>query len=355
MGGEKNDESPEIIDGDGRRRRGPLDGKCRLMRRTRRSPLSSRRWASAFFKRPTRALRKRQGTRRRRDHLYRPDLDDGRRPDRSDQLADRPESRCDRGFCQRHGRARPALKKAMDRGIKVISWDSGVGQGRPPVHLNPSSAADRQHDHQAPPQSARRRRVAWLSPPQRRPTRIRGSPNEEGPGQLQGINWSPPSMATTWPTSPIARRKAHQSHPNLKGHHSGDLRRHRRRGQAVTRTARPRSAQINVTVWASPPKWPTREVRRLEVVRHLESDRPRLFGNDDRLRPHQRCRSQARARELQDGPHGHGQASTRTTKAPWPTRSSMMPRTSRNSRRSSDRHERRRPPLIRLPATFSPF
>jgi len=32
----------------------------------------------------------------------------------------------------------PALKKAMDRGIKVISWDSGVAQEGRMVHLNPS-------------------------------------------------------------------------------------------------------------------------------------------------------------------------------------------------------------------------
>ena len=32
----------------------------------------------------------------------------------------------------------PALKKAMDRGIKVISWDSGVAQDGRMVHLNPS-------------------------------------------------------------------------------------------------------------------------------------------------------------------------------------------------------------------------
>ena len=35
----------------------------------------------------------------------------------------------------------PALKKAMQRGIKVISWDSGVAPGRPPVHLNPSDTS----------------------------------------------------------------------------------------------------------------------------------------------------------------------------------------------------------------------
>ncbi|WP_181708102.1 rhamnose ABC transporter substrate-binding protein [Chthonobacter rhizosphaerae] len=33
----------------------------------------------------------------------------------------------------------PALKKAMDRGIKVISWDSGVAPEGRLVHLNPSS------------------------------------------------------------------------------------------------------------------------------------------------------------------------------------------------------------------------
>lgn len=33
----------------------------------------------------------------------------------------------------------PALKKAMDRGIKVISWDSGVAPDGRMLHLNPSS------------------------------------------------------------------------------------------------------------------------------------------------------------------------------------------------------------------------
>lgn len=35
----------------------------------------------------------------------------------------------------------PALKKAMDRGIKVISWDSGVAPEGRLMHLNPSSNA----------------------------------------------------------------------------------------------------------------------------------------------------------------------------------------------------------------------
>ncbi|MBH0239498.1 rhamnose ABC transporter substrate-binding protein [Methylobrevis albus] len=35
----------------------------------------------------------------------------------------------------------PALKKAMDRGITVISWDSGVAPAGRQMHLNPSSSA----------------------------------------------------------------------------------------------------------------------------------------------------------------------------------------------------------------------
>ncbi|MCB1332489.1 MAG: substrate-binding domain-containing protein, partial [Roseivivax sp.] len=35
----------------------------------------------------------------------------------------------------------PALKKAMDRGITVISWDSGVAPEGRQMHLNPSSNA----------------------------------------------------------------------------------------------------------------------------------------------------------------------------------------------------------------------
>lgn len=34
----------------------------------------------------------------------------------------------------------PTLKKAMDRGITVISWDSGVAPEGREMHLNPSSA-----------------------------------------------------------------------------------------------------------------------------------------------------------------------------------------------------------------------
>ena len=33
----------------------------------------------------------------------------------------------------------PALKRAMNRGITVISWDSGVAEGGRQMHLNPSS------------------------------------------------------------------------------------------------------------------------------------------------------------------------------------------------------------------------
>lgn len=35
----------------------------------------------------------------------------------------------------------PTLKKAMDRGITVISWDSGVAPEGRAMHLNPSSSA----------------------------------------------------------------------------------------------------------------------------------------------------------------------------------------------------------------------
>ena len=39
----------------------------------------------------------------------------------------------------------PSLKKAMSRGITVISWDSGVAADGRQVHLNPSSNAYWQH------------------------------------------------------------------------------------------------------------------------------------------------------------------------------------------------------------------
>ncbi|MBD4375390.1 substrate-binding domain-containing protein, partial [Xanthomonas citri pv. citri] len=35
----------------------------------------------------------------------------------------------------------PVLKKAMQRGIKVVSWDSGVAPAGRQIHLNPSNNA----------------------------------------------------------------------------------------------------------------------------------------------------------------------------------------------------------------------
>ena len=64
---------------------------------------------------------------------------DGRRPDRGDQLADRPEGRRHRHLGQRRRRAGAGVKKAMERGIKVISFDSGVAPEGRMMHLNPSS------------------------------------------------------------------------------------------------------------------------------------------------------------------------------------------------------------------------
>ena len=56
----------------------------------------------------------------------------------------------------------PALKKAMERGITVISWDSGVAPEGRQLHLNPSRhRPDRQDHHQARrrlPARGRRRR-----------------------------------------------------------------------------------------------------------------------------------------------------------------------------------------------------
>ena len=106
----------------------------------------------------------------------------------------------------------PSLKKAMQRGITVISWDSGVAEEGRQMHLNPSSnRADRQHDHQAGRRShARRRRsrgavgLGDRDQPEHLDRR-----DEQGDGRTTPAStWWRPSMATTWRTSPTAKRRA---------------------------------------------------------------------------------------------------------------------------------------------------
>lgn len=48
---------------------------------------------------------------------------------------------CDRNFRERSGRRRAGAEKAMQRGIKVVSWDSGVAKAGRQIHLNPSNNA----------------------------------------------------------------------------------------------------------------------------------------------------------------------------------------------------------------------
>lgn len=48
---------------------------------------------------------------------------------------------CDRDFRERSGRRRAGAEKAMQRGIKVVSWDSGVAKAGRQIHLNPSNNA----------------------------------------------------------------------------------------------------------------------------------------------------------------------------------------------------------------------
>lgn len=48
---------------------------------------------------------------------------------------------CDRHFRQRSGRGGAGAEKAMQRGIKVVSWDSGVAPAGRQIHLNPSNNA----------------------------------------------------------------------------------------------------------------------------------------------------------------------------------------------------------------------
>ena len=44
---------------------------------------------------------------------------------------------CDRHFRQRSGRGGAGAEKAMQRGIKVVSWDSGAAPAGRQIHLNP--------------------------------------------------------------------------------------------------------------------------------------------------------------------------------------------------------------------------
>lgn len=152
----------------------------------------------------------------------------------------------------------PALKKAMDRGIKVISWDSGVAKGRP---LDASQSviepADRQHDHQARRrQSARRRRCrSALGLRNGDQSEYVDRRNEEGPGNYKGIN----VVATVYGDD--LTDKSHretqgliQSHPNLKAIIAPTSVGIVAAAQAVTDAGK--IGQINVTGLGLPPKWP---------------------------------------------------------------------------------------------------
>ena len=201
----------------------------------------------------------------------------------------------------------PTLKKAMQRGIKVISWDSGVAPEGRQLHLNPSSsplignmiiklAADHLPDGGD---------VAVLSA-----TATATNQNtwieemNKVKGNYPGIN----VVATVYgdDLADKSYRETQgliQTYPEPQGDHRADLRRHRRRG-AGGRPTPARSARSTSPASACPRRWPaTSKFGAVAVLRDLEPDRPRLLGHDARLRPRQGRRGQA-GRAALDGPHG---------------------------------------------------
>ena len=109
-----------------------------------------------------------------------------------------------------------ALVPVAEEGDGARHQGDLVGFGRraggPPDAPQPLvDRADRQHDHQAGrrrPAGRRRRRDPLGRRDHDQPERLdRG--DEEGAGRtIPDQRWSPPSMATTWPTSATARRRA---------------------------------------------------------------------------------------------------------------------------------------------------
>ena len=185
----------------------------------------------------------------------------------------------------------PTLKKAMQRGIKVISWDSGVAPEGRQLHLNPSSsplignmiiklAADHLPDGGD---------VAVLSA-----TATATNQNtwieemNKVKGNYPGIN----VVATVYgdDLADKSYRETQgliQTYPNLKAIIAPTSVGIVAAAQAVTDAGK--IGQINVTGLGLPSEMAGHvEVGRLAVLRDLEPDRPRLLGDDARQRPRQR-------------------------------------------------------------------
>ena len=180
----------------------------------------------------------------------------------------------------------PALKKAMDRGIKVISWVSGVAKDGRLMHLNPSSsplignmiiklAADQLPDGGD---------VAVLSA-----TATSTNQNvwieemKKVQGNYKGIN----VVATVYgdDLADKSYRETQgliQSYPNLKAIIAPTSVGIVAAAQAVEDAGKGRPDQRHRSR-PSLGNGRSRQGRLVEVLRHLEPDRPRLFRHHDRL------------------------------------------------------------------------
>ena len=252
------------------------------------------------------------GARQRRDHLHRPDRHHRRGPDRGDQRADRPaasmRSRSPRTTPTRWSRR---SRRRCRRGITVISWDSASRPRAGEMHLNPSSnelignmiiklAADHL------PEGGDVAVLSASATATNQNTWIEEMNKVKG--NYPGIN----VVATVYgdDLSDKSYREAQgliESYPNLKAIIAPTSVGIVAAAQAVTDAGK--IGQINVTGLGLPSEMAgARRVRRVEVLRDLEPDRPRLLGDDDRLQPrHRQGDGRSPARDP-DGPDGRGQA-----------------------------------------------
>ena len=233
----------------------------------------------------------------------------------------------------------PALKKAMDRGITVISWDSGVAPEGRQMNLNPSSPAlignmiiKLAADHLPDGGDVAVLSASATATNQNTWIEEMNKVKDQYPGinvvtTVYGDDLSDKSYRET--------QGLMQTYPDLKAIIAPTSVGIVAAAQAVTDAGkvgadqrdRPRSAVGDGGA---------RRERRDQVLRDLESDRPRLFRHDDRLQPRDR-RGEGRGRRRHpDGADGRGRRSTRTSRARWPTPSSTTARTSTSSSRSSD-------------------
>ena len=181
----------------------------------------------------------------------------------------------------------PALKKAMDRGITVISWDSGVAPEGRQMHLNPSRhQADRRDDHQA------RRRLSAGGRRRRHPVGLvdRDQPERLDRGDEEGAAGEvPEDQARRHRLWRRPLRQEHreakgliQSYPNLKAIIAPTTVGVVAAAQVVTDAGK--IGKINVTGLGLPSEMAAHvDNGASQGLRALEPDRPRLLGDDDRL------------------------------------------------------------------------